>query len=451
MAISGDLLRQTFYHHHFGIMKKYIAFLIVTLLSGASILHAQETDNQTSQAQEGVQGWYQQNSGVTSDLLGVSFSSKDTGWIAGSTVVMHTTNGGVNWASAPSNTCSIAALGGKSAVIGDCSTEKLFYTNDGGQTWNPSKIDSAYSTVKIIGISFPNSEIGYTLADNFSILKTVDAGVNWSSHRLNLNTGGPLVPPTLYAVYYLDSDNGMVVGDAGEILRMYGTGYTIQKDSALFGNCIFGACQLVTKDIEFAVGGEKFDYPSVIVRTTNGGNTWDKQYPNGITSGGFSGIAFPDSLHGTVVGNAGIIFHTTDGGETWNKQESGVTTDLIGVSFSDSLNGAAVGASGVILHTLNGGYSWVNPSQQDSLSIQTYPNPANQSLTFQYSLPTTQTITLSIFDIVGRSMGVVLNNSFQNQGDYTIPLNTASFPNGTYYYRLESPQYYSTGQFSIIH
>ena len=65
-------------------------------------------------------------------------------------------------------------------------------------------------------------------------------------------------------------------------------------------------------------------------------------------------------IHGTAVGYNGTILRTTDGGETWNSQASGTTVALNGVSFTDENNGAIVGSSSgsaVFLSTSNGGES----------------------------------------------------------------------------------------------
>ncbi|MDP4237261.1 MAG: YCF48-related protein [Bacteroidota bacterium] len=440
-------------HLSMGILKTYIAFTAISLLSGVNVSYGQQTENRPIQTQEGVQGWAQQNSGLSSELLGVSFSSKDTGWIAtGSLSILLTTNGGKNWTQSiiSRGSCHIAALNGQTAVYAACSGENLLFTDDGGANWTPSKIDSAYN-IEIVDISFPTPLIGYMLCDNFSILRTEDAGQNWKTYRLGF---GPLDFPEFHAINYLDSTNGMIAG-SGTILRMFGTGYVMQRDTTVFRGINLFGCELVKQNIEYVVGEEiipdSATYPAVIVRSTDGGHTWKKTYPNGNSTAEFSGISFPDSLHGTVVGNAGLIYHTANGGETWTKQESGVTTDLNAVNFVDSLTGTAVGSDGVILHTINGGYSWVNPTQRDSLIIQTYPNPATQAINFQYSLPLPQNVSLSLYDIAGRSVAIVLNDSFQSQGDHVLPLNLTSFPNGTYYYRFESEKYFSSGHFTIIH
>jgi Uncharacterized protein related to plant photosystem II stability/assembly factor len=101
---------------------------------------------------------------------------------------------------------------------------------------------------------------------------------------------------------------------------------------------------------------------ALILRTTDGGDTWTSQTgPPAL----YSGISFTDANNGTIVGGGGLIIRTTDGGANWVQQTSGTTGDLFGVSFTDANNGTAVGAdfdtgTGVIIRTTDGGGTWVS-------------------------------------------------------------------------------------------
>ncbi len=96
----------------------------------------------------------------------------------------------------------------------------------------------------------------------------------------------------------------------------------------------------------------------VILRTTNGGETWVQQN-SGTSNFNFFDVSFVDSNIGTVVGGGGAILRTSDGGVTWVSQSSGTDFSLFGVSFTDANTGTAVGHGGVIVRTTNGGISWV--------------------------------------------------------------------------------------------
>src|SRR6185295_9236150 len=83
-------------------------------------------------------------------------------------------------------------------------------------------------------------------------------------------------------------------------------------------------------------------------------------------------VSFSDSSHGTVVGYGGIILRTTNGGQTWAPQYSGTFSKLRGVWFTDTNTGTVVGDDGVILHTTNGGQTW---TRQSWISPALFGNP----------------------------------------------------------------------------
>src|SRR5207249_2374990 len=80
-----------------------------------------------------------------------------------------------------------------------------------------------------------------------------------------------------------------------------------------------------------------------------------------------NGVSFQSFVYrwqyGTAVGDGGVILRTTNGGDSWSPQTSGTTKTLYGVSFTDTNNGTisgfALGGTGIILRTTDGGNNWV--------------------------------------------------------------------------------------------
>lgn len=126
----------------------------------------------------------------------------------------------------------------------------------------------------------------------------------WSA----LNSG---TSTNLYAVHFINVDNGYVVGAGGTILK-----------------------------------------------TTDGGANWADVSPAGITAD-LKGIHVFDQPAGAVVavGNGGLILRSTDGGTSWSPVASGVSDDLLSVSFSFNA-GICGGSSQTILNSTNSGVSW---------------------------------------------------------------------------------------------
>lgn len=84
-------------------------------------------------------------------------------------------------------------------------------------------------------------------------------------------------------------------------------------------------------------------------------STWQKQatFPTGQT---LNDVDMISATEGWAVGGYGVIMHTTDGGITWERQVSATYETLWTVFFTDALNGWASG--NVDLYTTDGGRTW---------------------------------------------------------------------------------------------
>lgn len=71
-------------------------------------------------------------------------------------------------------------------------------------------------------------------------------------------------------------------------------------------------------------------------------------------------IHFVDDRHGWAVGHDASILATTDGGETWTRQYENREAEvpLLDIWFGNPQHGLAVGAYGMLLETLDGGQHW---------------------------------------------------------------------------------------------
>ena len=72
-----------------------------------------------------------------------------------------------------------------------------------------------------------------------------------------------------------------------------------------------------------------------------------------------------------------------------------------------------------------------------------YPNPFNSSTTIQYELKENSAITLSIFDIDGSEVEVIVSD-YQFAGEHSIVWNSQNIPSGIYFIRLSSKDFIQT-------
>jgi photosystem II stability/assembly factor-like uncharacterized protein len=95
-----------------------------------------------------------------------------------------------------------------------------------------------------------------------------------------------------------------------------------------------------------------------IVTSEDNGSTWKRAKAPAAPL--LTAVRFVDEKRGWVVGHDSIVLATTDGGETWTKQFSAAEEQrpFLGVHFLDAKRGYAVGAYGAFYETSDGGAKW---------------------------------------------------------------------------------------------
>jgi len=68
---------------------------------------------------------------------------------------------------------------------------------------------------------------------------------------------------------------------------------------------------------------------------------------------------------------------------------------------------------------------------------QNYPNPFNPLTTIEYQIATKVFINLTIYDILGREITVLVNEE-KRPGKYTVQFNGKNLASGIYYYKLQA-------------
>lgn len=78
-----------------------------------------------------------------------------------------------------------------------------------------------------------------------------------------------------------------------------------------------------------------------------------------------------------------------------------------------------------------------NASNSSNISLANYPNPFNPLTKIAYSLPIASKINLTIYDILGREIAVLVNEQ-KEAGNYEVSFNASHLASGIYIYRLST-------------
>jgi hypothetical protein len=86
----------------------------------------------------------------------------------------------------------------------------------------------------------------------------------------------------------------------------------------------------------------------------------------------------------------------------------------------------------------------------DSLTVvsdfalhQNYPNPFNSATTIQFTIPSTEFVTLRIYNLAGQEIGTLVNKELP-RGNYSVKWNTRDLASGVYFYRLRAGEFLET-------
>ena len=80
---------------------------------------------------------------------------------------------------------------------------------------------------------------------------------------------------------------------------------------------------------------------------------------------------------------------------------------------------------------------------------QNYPNPFNPTTNISYDIPAIGHVTISVYDILGKEVAVLLNETKQ-AGSYTMSFNASHIPSGIYFYKLTAGNFTSQKKMVVL-
>jgi len=306
----------------------------------------------------------------------------------GSTGVLKSTNGGLNWDVIPgstfgSSTVNSVSFGKPGYVYVGVTGGGIYRSTDNGITFpDNSLVGFNIVTIYVDVFNYNRIIVSASSTSNNGIFLSTNAGMNYSD---NLATG-------------------------------------------------INSWAIVQKSVtEFYSVGTSSGYP--VLKSTNGGLNW-------ITISNLS-----SAKRGACLDIGGNIYATGNGG-AFKSTDNGVT--FVNFNFTYTSNQSITNGNRVFVTatgSTNGGI-WIYTDTtltgltklntvvpKEYILEQNYPNPFNSGTNVKFKMLNAGVISLSIYDISGRLVKNLLNENLQ-AGEYNYKLNTGDLPSGVYLYKM---------------
>ncbi len=341
-----------------------------------------------------------QNSGVSSQLNGLDFSSPSVGMVVGNSgVIRKTTDAGLTWTASTSGTTydltGIAFLSGSTYIAVGKGGTVIKTTNSGG-SWSP--VNSGTSN-DLTGI-FVNGLNVYATGTNGIVLISTNSGNAWTT----INTGSSF---KLNKVFFVSEFIGYAVGDGGTILKTVNGGQAWNFLNSGTNTHSLTDIYFTDGNTGIVTGGITASNEAIILRTTNAGSIWTS---DDFSSTVLNGLGFyPDNsigfaVGGNYTGNTSIILKTTGQGASWSPIASASSRQLA-ACFPGNGIGYTCGLNGTILRFAS------NTAEMeefnDNSDIQISPNPGNGKF-YLLSKPADEFL-IEVFSANGTSVTLILN------------------------------------------
>jgi photosystem II stability/assembly factor-like uncharacterized protein len=268
----------------------------------------------------------------------------------------------------------------------------ILRTADGGATW--------FVAAEVLGdtlldVDFADERSGWAVGTSGVVYGSTDGGLTWAaepaaswqrqySHEpvtlpaQGTNNIAPVINESVASVYFADAKTGWAAGDAptgkgfdvrGLVLGTTDGGKSWSELKSAAGEGapypVNGLWFTSPKDGWAAAGNLEDAQEDVLLRTTDGGRTWERSDPKSAEYP--RAVQFLDASHGWAVGmtvdqttdlpGPSKILGTTDGGATWTVRFTSPRS-FFGLCFADAKRGWAVGDRAAIYATTDGGATW---------------------------------------------------------------------------------------------
>ncbi|MEW5797565.1 MAG: T9SS type A sorting domain-containing protein [Bacteroidota bacterium] len=322
----------------------------------------------------------------------------------------------------------------------------MFLSNDQGITWTAADTTILHAHVATSGpLLFAGTQNGMFMSK--------DSGASWNKE---------VVLPDGDYNFISGTPSGVVTNGGGKLhyrpangesWNIIHSGWWFEVSSLLFfqdTNIIISGCEVSSPDVP--------TYPlhCYSLLTTNFGTAWEQILDNGKQ---ILGLYYVSDLLFAVLtpyhavppsDSSEVVFVSSDQGRHWRNISKNLPADTTihsSVSFSHDSNFLYLAYNDNIWR-LSFSDVLMRAEQDDvvfprSMLLQNYPNPFNPTTVIKYQLPVTSTVTLKIFDLLGREVATLVNEQ-KRPGSYEVTWDAKHISSGVYFYRLQAGDFVQT-------
>jgi len=308
---------------------------------------------------------------------------------------------------------------------------------DGGNSWSQIAVSPiGVTTLLSIGNNL------FALGGSDSISRTSDNGATWTSASSTLigvtslaSQGTSLYAGTSLGVFRSTDNGGTWIAINSGIVSDPTYGLYASTIYASANVLLAGTFKGLHRSTDDGANWTRIDSTIMPLAYGASGSTIVIGDRIGVFSVSYGGVTY-----------AGGVHVSTDGGATWRINNTGLPNDELKIT-SFVIQGGAMyaGTDGASMWTrslaeLTNVKATAHGSSVPSefFLSQNYPNPFNPTTTIEFTLPADGNVTLTIYDVLGREVAVLLNNEQRRAGELQQAVFDASrLSSGVYFSRLE--------------
>ncbi|PWA04610.1 YCF48-related protein [Flavobacterium psychrotolerans] len=382
----------------------------------------------------------------------VFFLNENLGWALNGAyaAVFKTTDGGTTWtqqlseksASLPGNYYfrNIEFLNENVGFVGTLNGA-FFKTVDGGNTWT-TVTNFSTNPPAICGLDTVGATTVYGCGAYFSpayIIKSIDSGETWQFIDMSAYANA------LVEILFLDENIGYVSGKSttgGVVLKTTdgGNSWTEIYNTNIAGEYVW-KLQILGSDSKVLFGSVETEAPNTgrLIQSLDAGVNWtSKVFPDTNVQA----VGFLTEKHGWMGGHATGFYETTDGGDTWTNTTIGSNLNRIFI-----LNDNLAYASGTTIYKFNdSNLATTDFVEKARMPLKAFvqPNPVKDKLNVTIGFTESDHVIIELYDSLGHRIKELQKDDINKASSKTY---TFDFPysTGVYIINLHT----NTGRQSI--